>query len=271
MSLLLKSIHHYPLKSAAGLSLTEVEVESRGLRHDRRWMVVDHSGKFISGRTHPQLVRVTAQVQADGSLQLDYPGQQTLQVALPTTDAQRISVTVWSSTVQAPLCDAAAAHWLSAVLGTSARLVYMDEAAVRPVDPDHSQPGDEVSFADGFPLLLLSTASLDQLNGKASHPLDLRRFRPNLVIAGATPHQEDRWKRIRIGEIDFVLPKPCVRCVFTTIDADSGSADPAGEPLTTLKHYRRGPKGITFGMNVIARGNGVLRVGDRLDVLEQLL
>jgi uncharacterized protein YcbX len=268
MSLSLESIHCYPLKSAAGLSLSEAQVQARGLAHDRRWMVVDADGKFISGRTHPQLVRVVAHVLSDGSLQLHAPGLGALHVPLPAADAARISVTVWDSGVRAALCDAAAAEWLSTLLGSAARLVYMDDAAVRAVDPDHSQPGDEVSFADGFPLLLLSGASIDELNARASHPVDVRRFRPNLVIAGATAHAEDRWKRIRIGEVEFVLPKPCVRCVFTTIDADSGTADVAGEPLSTLKHYRRGPKGISFGMNVIARTSGVVRVGMAVEVLE---
>jgi hypothetical protein len=268
MSLTLQSIHCYPLKSAAGLSLLQAEVQARGLADDRRWMAVDANGKFISGRSHPQLVQVVAQVLSDGSLQLDYPGLSTLHVPLPALGAARIAVSVWSSSVLAVRCAAVAEQWLSTVLGSAAQLVYMDDAAVREVDPDHSQPGDQVSFADGFPLLLLSSASIDELNTRASHPLDLRRFRPNLVIAGATPHEEDRWTRIRIGEIEFVLPKPCVRCVFTTIDADSGRADPAGEPLTTLKHYRRSPKGITFGMNMIARMNGVLRVGMVVHVCE---
>lgn len=264
----LASIHRYPLKSGAGQSLPQALLQRRGLQHDRRWMVIDANGRFISARTHPQLVRVSALVGEDGHLQLQYPGLPALRVALPGPDAEQVSATVWSSCVQVPLCGDAAAHWLQQVLGEPARLVHMDDSVQRAVDPDYGQPGDEVSFADGFPLLLLSEAALQQLNHRSGHSLDLRRFRPNLVVAGTEPHAEDRWRRIRIGDIEFVLPKPCVRCVLTTVDPDLGSKDPTGEPLTSLKHYRRTPKGITFGMNVIAHGEGMLRVGMPVQVLE---
>ncbi len=161
----------------------------------------------------------------------------------------------------------AAARWLSDWLEHELRLVHMDAVATRAVDPARSRAGDEVSFADGFPLLLISQAALDELNARLAAPVPMLRFRPNLVVAGSDAHAEDGWRRLRIGAIEFEAVKPCVRCVFTTVDPERGAFDPTGEPLKTLKHYRRGEKGITFGMNLIARGSGSLRLGDAVEVL----
>lgn len=266
MSASLAGLWIYPLKSAAALPLSECAVEARGLQDDRRWMLVDADGRFITGRQIGALVRIQAQPQASG-LRLRAPGQPELSVPVPSVLAPRRPSTVWSDTVAALDAGDAAAEWLSATLGQSCRLVYMDAAAQRPVDPKYAQPGDEVSFADGYPLLLISKAAIDLLSsrvGEAMHPL---RFRPNLLIDAVPAHAEDQWRRIRIGAVEFEVVKPCVRCVFTTVDPDSGERHPGGEPLHSLKHYRRGPKGITFGQNLIARAPGTLRLGDPLEIL----
>ena len=143
----------------------------------------------------------------------------------------------------------------------------MDVDCLRAVDPDHSRPGDIVSFADGYPLLAISQAALDLLNSRLTRPVPMLRFRPNLVIAGTAPHAEDGWKRVRIGGVEFDVAKPCIRCVFTTVDFERGAFDPSGEPLRTLLTYRRTPKGVSFGQNLIPRGAGTLRVGDAFQVL----
>jgi uncharacterized protein YcbX len=264
--MLLSAIHVYPIKSCAALSPTVAELEARGLAHDRRWMIVDAAGRFVTGRQVPRtvLIRATPRV---GRLALDADGAQPLDIPVPPHGAPRRDVVVWKDTVDAIDAGDLAAHWLSAVLAREVRLVYMDASAARPVNPTRAQPGDEVSFADGYPLLLISQASLDALNARLAQPLPMLRFRPNLVVSGAQPHAEEAWKRIRIGAIEFEGVKPCVRCVFTTVDPARGEFDPSGEPLRTLKTYRRSPDGIVFGTNLIARGLGTLRVGDAVTVL----
>lgn len=267
----ISALYRYPVKSAGYEALDQAKVQIRGLVGDRRWMVVDGAGKFITARQQHRLVQVKARHLDNGNVRLEHPEAGVLEVAVPPTDGERQTVIVWDDTVNAQRCAATASHYLSRVLDLEAHLVYMDDTAVRPVSPKYAQPGDEVSFADGYPLLLISQAALDQLNARASHPVPMLRFRPNLVVDGTAPHAEDGWKNIRIGMIEFELVKPCVRCVFTTLDPESGDPDPDNEPLRTLKDYRRSPKGITFGQNLIARGRGTIRIGDTVTVLEQLL
>lgn len=259
------AIHVFPIKSCAAWIRDEAEVEPRGLAGDRRWMVADVNGRFLTARQHPRLTLVNARDDGD-ALVLSVPGMPSLRLAPPQSEA-RIETTVWKNTVQAQVADAAADAWISAFLGLPARFVHMDAACVRAVSPDYGQPGDEVSFADGYPLLLISQAALDALNARLERPVPMLRFRPNLVVAGTGPHAEDDWKRIRIGAIEFDVVKPCTRCVFTTVDYERGEFDPAGEPLRTLARYRRTPQGVTFGQNLIPRGSGTLRVGDAVEVL----
>jgi uncharacterized protein YcbX len=240
---------------------------TRGLAIDRRWLIVDGDDRFITGRQTPATVRIRATPLAHG-LRLEAPGHASLQVPTPVSDAPRRRVGVWKDTIDAVDAGDAAAHWLTAALGRDARLVFMDAAAQRPVDPARARPGDEVSFADAYPLLLISQAALDALNARLARPLTMARFRPNLVVAGAPAHAEDPWRRLRIGGIEFEGIKPCVRCVFTTVDPVLGEFDPSGEPLRTLKTYRRSPAGITFGLNLIPRGRGTLRIGDAVELLD---
>jgi uncharacterized protein YcbX len=263
----LSAIHVYPIKSGAALSPSHAEVEARGLAHDRRWMIVDAEGRFLTGRELPILVTLGATPEIAG-VRLRRADGAELFVSVPAKTAPRRRVSVWDDAIDAVDAGDEAARWLRGWLGRELRFVYMDAAAVRPVDPTRARAGDEVSFADGFPLLLISQAALDGLNARLDVPLPMLRFRPNLVIDGADAHAEDGWRRLRIGAVEFDAVKPCVRCVFTTVDPALGRLDPSGEPLRTLKHYRRGPKGITFGMNLIARGSGTLRLGDAVTVLE---
>ena len=266
----LASIHVYPLKSCAPLTLGVARVEARGLEHDRRWMVVDTDGKFITGRKFPRLTLIRAAPVHDEScrdaLYLSAPGMPDLHLAVPA-HALRGDVEVWGSRVDALIADADANAWIGAYLGIPARFAHMDADCVRAVDPDHSHPGDIVSFADGYPLLAISQAALDLLNSRLAQPVPMQRFRPSIVIAGTAAHAEDGWKRVRIGGIVFDVAKPCIRCVFTTVDFERGVLDPSGEPLRTLLTYRRTPKGVSFGQNLIPRGAGTLRVGDAVEVL----
>ncbi len=270
MAIQLSSIHIFPLKSCAPLTLDAADVEARGLARDRRWMAVDASGKFLTGRQQPRLTLITALPEGD-ALHLTAPGMPALSFAPPPADGARIDTEVWGAAVR-PLLGSEAAHaWISAFLGAPCRLVHMDDACTRRVkakyDGRYGEDDDVVSLADAFPLLLISQAALDQLNTKLAAPIPMLRFRPNLVVAGTAPHAEDGWKRIRIGAIELEVVKPCVRCVFTTVEFERGAFDPSGEPLRTLLKYRRGDDGVTFGQNVIPRGHGTLRRGDTVEVL----
>ncbi len=258
------SLHIYPIKSCAGLSLASAEVDALGLAHDRRWVLTDPDGRFVTGRQEGRLVLVRAEPDTSG-LRLSAPGMPDLDVPVPAADAPRANVQVWKDAVDAAHAGAAADAWFGAYLGRPLRLWYFDARSRRAIDPDYARSGEQVAFADGYPLLAISQASLDQLNARlpaGTAPLSMLRFRPNVVIAGAVPHAEDAWRRVRIGGVVFDAVKPCTRCVFTSVDPATGLRDPQGEPLTTLKSYRRAPAGITFGMNLIPRGAGTLRAGD---------
>ncbi|HEY6893733.1 MAG TPA: MOSC domain-containing protein [Rhodanobacteraceae bacterium] len=261
----LSALHIFPVKSCAPLVLDAADVEPRGLRHDRRWIVTDADGKFLTGRQHPRLTLLRAVPERD-AIALSAPGMPSIRLQAPVGPT-RVDVEVWKDNVAAlPGADVSGA-WISAFLGMPARFAYMDEACVRPVTPEYAKDGDEVSFADAFPLLLISEGALDALNAKLAAPVPMLRFRPNFVVANTAPHAEDGWKRVRIGTVEFDLVKPCSRCVFTTVDFERGEIDPSGEPLKTLITYRRTERGVTFGQNLIPRGTGTVRVGDEVEVL----
>ncbi len=261
----LAALHIFPVKSCAPLVLDAAAVEPRGLRHDRRWIVTDANGKFLTGRQHPRLTLLHAMPDGD-AIALSAPGMPPLRLEAPA-DVARVDVVVWTNTVAALPAGDMANAWISAFLGMPACLAFMDDACARPVNPDYAKPGDEVSFADAFPLLLISQGALDALNEKLAAPVPMLRFRPNFVVANTAPHAEDGWKRVRVGEVEFDVVKPCSRCVFTTVDFDRGEFDPSGEPLKTLTTYRRGERGVTFGQNIIPRGAGTVCVGDVVEVL----
>ena len=260
----LSRLHLYPIKSTAPLEVETAVVEPRGLRDDRCWMVVDAAGRFLTGRELPRLTLVRALPGKHG-LSLSAPGMPSLPGLFPQTGAT-VSVKVWKSEVAAKPADAANA-WLSEFLRQPVRLVHMDAGVTRPMTDVHSQPGDEVSFADAFPLLLISHAALDSLNARLAKPVSMLQFRPNLVVEGAAAHAEDGWRRLRIGAVEFDVAKPCLRCIFTTVDPARGERDPGGEPLRTLAGYRRTAEGVAFGQNLIPRSLGMLRIGDAVEVL----
>jgi hypothetical protein len=260
------ALYEYPLKSGAARPRDEVEVTLRGFARDRRWMLVDAQGRFLTGRKLPRLVCVHAEHEGD-TLTLSCAKHLTVSARVDEGPS-RAPVEIWGDRVDARVGYATADAWLRSVLGEDVRLAHLDDASHRPVDPRYARAGDEVSFADGFPVLVLGTASMAALNTRIGRTLPIARFRPNLVVATTRPHEEDDWKRIRVDNIEFELVKPCVRCVFTTVDSEHGTFDPSGEPLATLKTYRRGERGITFGMNAIARGTGRLHRGASVQVLE---
>ncbi len=255
MPVTLVALHVYPVKGCRGLEPAAAWAGTRGLEGDRRWMVVDGAGRFVSQRTRPRLAVVAPELAA-GALMLRVPGREALVVPLgpdggPAGVVATGQVTVWRDTVAARDAGAAAADWFGALLGETARLVFMPDDTRRGVDPDYAAPGDVVSFADGFPWLLISEGSLADLNARLPRPLPMARFRPNLVVSGCAPYAEDGWRTLRIGEAVFRIVKPCARCSVTTVDQETGEPD-GPEPLRTLAGYRRVGDGVMFGQNLLA-------------------
>lgn len=265
--MLVTHLYVHPLKSAASLPLGALDIQARGPAHDRRWMVVDDSGKFVTGRTRPQMVLLLARP-VPGGLQLEAPGRSPLHVAEPGAGAAHREVEVWGDRVRAPVAGPEASSWLSDFLGQPVDLVHMDADAVRPVNAKYGKPGDEVSFADGFPLLLLSARAVHDLGERIGRHMAITRFRPNIVVGNLKAHAEDRWRRLRIAGIEFEVAQPCTRCAFTTVDPLTGRRDADGEPLRTLSTYRRSAKGVDFGVLLIARGGGRVQLGDPVEVIE---
>lgn len=262
----LRALHYYPVKACKGHSTQTALVERRGLERDRRFIIVDLEGIAITQRDDPALSLVLPEL-ADESLSLSAPGMPALSLPVALKGPiQRVSI--WSSSdVKAVDQGDRAAEWLSAYLKFSVRLVRMPKDSIRKVDPEHAvNPDDHVSFADGYPILIASQASLDDLNTRLAMPLPMNRFRPNLVVAGCKPFEEDTWKRIRIGQVEMALVKLCSRCEVTTID--QATAVQGKEPLKTLATFRRvnGNK-VMFGVNVIPLNEGRLRVGDAVEIL----
>ena len=265
----LAAIAVYPLKSAAGVALEACRVESRGLAGDRRWMVTDPAGRCLTAREHPCLVLVRTRTVAGGLL-LEAPERAPITVPCATSEAGRRlrAVTLWSDGCDAVDSGDEAASWFEDLLGTPVRLVEMTEECLRPADPDVARPGDLVSFADGYPVLLTGRASLEALNARLGNATSMRRFRPNLVVEGAPPFAEDHWWRVRIGEVELEGAENSERCAFPTIDPDTGVKDPGREPMRTLATFRRRPEGgVFFGQNLIPRTLGTVRVGDPVEVL----
>lgn len=265
------ALHRYPVKSMGGESLTRATLTARGLAGDRRWMMVTPDGRFLTRRELPAMALFAVEDRGADGLVLRHPAAADLALAIPA-GAARFPVTVWRDSVLATPAGETADGWLSAVLGRPVRLVYMDEATVRPVDPEYGAADDRVGFADGFPLLVTTTASLDALNAALAEagadPVTMARFRPNLVIGGAgAAFAEDGWQRLRVGTLTLRLVKPCTRCVITTQDPASGA--PLGkEPLATLRKLGRlWERMPVFGVNAIPDGAGDLSVGDQVAVL----
>jgi hypothetical protein len=259
----LSQIHIYPVKSLGGISLESAQVTPRGLLYDRRWMLVDEAGVFVTQREVPQLATIRASLAQD-TLTLSCGGA-TMQVPLHN-QGEKVPVRVWRDTVLAVEVGELADVWLSELVDAAVKLVWMPEETHRAVNEKYGAPGDIVSFADGFPFLLFGQASLDDLNNRLDEPIPANRFRPNFVIEGSNPYEEDSWTRFQIGEVEFERAKECVRCVVTTTDQETGERR-GPEPLRTLAQYRKNEEGgVFFAQNLIARSTGVVRVGDELKV-----
>lgn len=263
----LSGLYTYPVKSLQGVALRQGEVDRRGLRWDRHWMLVDSNGRFVTQRQRPRMALVHVQLD-NQRLRLSAPGMDELELPVVSSGRDEVEALIWNDRCMAASSGAEAAHWLSRFLDAEVRLVYLPQDRVRSLDPRYARPEDQTGFADGFPFLLVSEASLEDLNRRMGRTLPMRRFRPNLVVSGCTPYGEDRWRRIRIGAIEFRVVKPCSRCIITTVDPETGARD-GHEPLRTLRGYRQRDNKVFFGQNLIHDGIGRLCLGDQVKVLEE--
>lgn len=228
-------------------------------------MVVDASGIFMSQRTYPRLALIATEIGWD-SLTVNAPAMDTMKIPFRLTESDAVRVRVWNDVVEAVSTGAGAEEWFSRFLGVSCRLVYMPDDVRRPVDPKYAIADNIVSFADAFPLLLISQPSLDDLNARLALPLPMNRFRPSLVVTGCDPYAEDGWHKIRVGPVTLRVVKPCSRCATTTVDQQTGIS--AKEPLATLSLYRSVNGKVMFGQNVIPTSTGILRLGDSVEVID---
>jgi len=259
------ALHLYPVKSCRGIPVERWPVGRRGLEHDRRWMIVDEAGIFVTQREVPSLACVGTRLEP-GNLVLSAEGHGLVRVPNATApDAPRRRVLVWRSEVDAVDCGEEAARWLSAHVGSPVRLVHMPDDVERHVDPDYALAGDIVGFADGFPLLLATVASLDDLNTRLDAPVPMDRFRPNVVVTGSAAWEEDEWTRIALGDLPCRVAKPCGRCTIITTDQRTGARGP--EPLRTLATFRQQDQKVNFAQNCVPDETGTLAVGDDVRLL----
>jgi uncharacterized protein YcbX len=261
----LSGLYVYPIKSAGGVPLEASGVDERGLRHDRRWMLVDEAGSFMSQRRFPRMALIGVRLEPD-RLVVDAPGMPSLEVPLRPPDGKLMLTRVWDDLVEVSTVGDSADRWFGEYLGVGCKLVYLPDESIRPVDPAYGRTEDRVGLADGFPFLLISEASLADLNARLERPVPMNRFRPNLVVRGCKPFAEDGWKMVRIGEITFRVVKPCSRCAITTVNQETAAT--GKEPLRTLARFRRAGKEVLFGQNLIHDEIGTLRIGDPAEVVQ---
>ena len=263
----ISEIRVYPIKSCAGVSVDSATLEARGLSWDRRYMLVDVGGRFLTQREHPRMTPIRVQRNSNG-WSVHTSEQETLEIPESLPDGLERSVRIWNDQIDVTVARQRFNEWFTMALGLPCELVQMKDKHVRPIKSRYGKPGDSVSFADGAPVLLTSEASLAELNRRLERPLPMIRFRPNLVATAERAFAEDGWRRIRVGEAELDVEWACTRCIVTTIDTVTGEKELEGEPIRTLKSFRGSSEGVMFGQNLIPRRLGTVRVGDSIEVLE---
>lgn len=278
----LSELRIYPIKSLGGISVPEAVIEEKGFQHDRRFMLVEPDGQFITQRTNHQMalidVAITDSTGPGETLRVWHRSRpdDVLELPLEPNGDERLTAVVWhEQKVDSITVSPEADRWFSNALDKPCRLVFMPHSTRRPVDPAYDRPEAQdrpsaVSFADGYPYLLIGQASLDDLNQRLPQPVEMGRFRPNMVVSGSLPYDEDAWQQFRIGDMNFYGVKPCARCVLTTIDPATGQK--GREPLHTLARYRQWKHKILFGQNVLADAgtSGLLRVGQPVEIVSRV-
>ncbi len=265
----LTHINIYPVKSLGGIALNTAIAESRGLRNDRRWMITDTNNKFITQRENPEMALIGTKLDENGFelFHKRFP-ENKIHVPFSISTGEECQVQIWEDTCTAIHWNEGADEWLSEVLNSKCKLVYMPDSTHRMVDPNYTKKKEITSFSDGYPFLIIGSQSLQDLNSKLTEKIPMNRFRPNFVFEGGGEFEEDSWKKFKIGNVNFWAVKPCGRCVITTIDQESGIKNK--EPLKTLSTYRTKKGKVLFGQNLITDTGGMISVGDKIIVEEKL-
>jgi uncharacterized protein len=261
--LIVSNLSIYPIKSTAGIDLPSSQVDQYGLAFDRRFLLTDDSGQFITARTHAKLCLIRSEITPDG-LCLNAPNMPMISISYQAFSDTYQPVNIWRDSVVAQQTCAAYHQWFSTYLAMPCRLHYFGAQSQRAV----KNRAEQVAFADGYPLLLIGQASLDDLQQRCGTTLSMRQFRPNIVVEHSLPYAEDGWQQIRIGAVIFELVKPCSRCIFTTINPDNAERHVEQQPLATLKQYRRAESGeVMFGQNLVALNQGTISVNDSVEII----
>jgi uncharacterized protein YcbX len=259
----LKQLFVYPVKSLSGFAVNRWDVVKTGLRYDRKWMLIDENGVFLSQRSRPRMTLIRTRL-TDNELILSAPGMPDFAIDLDDTGFDQVTCTVWHDTGVGGWLSPEADEWFSDFLHSRCRLVRQLDDVQRPVDARYGLATDQVAFSDGFPFLMIAENSLAALNQAMNLNLEMERFRPNLVVAGCPAYAEDTWREIAMGALNFRLPKPCSRCAVPTIDRVT--AQYGKEPLATLNRVRKWQNKVYFGQNALHDQEGVLMVGDPVDI-----
>jgi len=266
-NLVLSEIWIYPIKSLGGIQLTKGIVKEKGLQHDRRWMLTDETGTFMTQRVHPAMALFKLEIE-DNKMIVTFrkPGMpEHPSITIDTTASSAgipIHATIWDDKVETVEVDPAISEWFSRHLGLACKLVSFPEQNPRPVDRTYSVNDEHVNLADAYPFLVIGQSTLDDLNTRLARPVPMNRFRPNFVFTGGDPYEEDGWRNFTIGQNRFVAVKPCARCVLTTVDQQTATKGP--EPLATLSSYRKQGNKVLFGQNVVAVDHFSVQVGDAI-------
>ena len=263
--LVVSGIYVYPIKSLGGITLTESLVEEKGLQYDRRWVLTDDTGSFVTQRKYPLLALLQVSISDDvvTVFHKENPKQK-ISFGISQQIGEHIPVTIWDDLTKGIEVDAEVSKWFSNYMNMEVKLLRMPEQERRNVDPRYASNDEIVGFADGYPCLIIGQSSLDELNTKLEKPILMDRFRPNIVFTGGEPHAEDSIKDFEIDGISFSAVKPCARCVLVTVDQQNGTKSP--EPLKTLAKYRTLNNKIMFGQNLIHKGSGTIKIGSEIKI-----
>ena len=268
MSLLLSEIYIYPIKSLGGISLQNSFVEDEGLRFDRRMMIVDESGTFLTQRSHPRMALIKTAIDGNSINVNDARTNMSLTIPFGSRADEKIIVKIWDDICSAQIVSKQASAFFSNILGLKCHLVSIPSDELRLVDKKKKYVAEDhyVGFADAYPFLIIGQSSIDDLNSRLDEFLPMNRFRPNFVFAGGEPFEEDTWSDFKIGSVKFRAAKPCERCVIPTTNQDTGERK--DEPLKTLSTYRKFDNKVLFGMNLISTSTGMVSIGDKIELIK---
>ncbi len=266
MQPVVRNLAIYPIKSIQGIKLTEAIAEFSGLTNDRTYLVVDENGESVTGRKHPAITLINATIHSDNTLELNHPDHTDNLIIDPKDfTSERMTVDVWETKIDALICGNQYNTWISDILKEPVTLVHFDNQSVRVTK---RRPDMTVTFADTYPFLITSMASLQALNDRCPETMIMERFRSNIIVDNCDAFAEDTWQEIKIGDAIFEAVKPCVRCIFTTLEPSTAKRGKKGEPIKTLAKFRMlEKKGVTFGMNFVCTQPGLIKQGDQIEIL----